>query len=95
MEMVEARVYVTLKRGVLDAQGDTVRAALESLGFAGIADVRIGKFMVLRLDGGPRPEVEAKVHAMCQQLLANPVIEDYRFELHEVAAAAARERGSG
>ena len=93
--MVEARVYVTLKRGVLDAQGDTVRAALESLGFAGIADVRIGKFMVLRLDGGPRPEVEAKVHAMCQQLLANPVIEDYRFELHEVAAVGARQGGAG
>jgi phosphoribosylformylglycinamidine synthase len=83
--MVEARVYVTLKRGVLDAQGDTVRSALESLGFTGVHDVRIGKFMVLTLNGGPRAEMEAKVHAMCQQLLANPVIEDYRFELHDLA----------
>ncbi len=84
--MIEARVYVTLKKGVLDPQGDTVRSALESLGFSGVGDVRIGKFMVLTLDGGPRPDVEAKVQAMCQQLLANPVIEDYRFELHEKTA---------
>ncbi len=76
-------MFVTLKKGVLDAQGDTVRSALESLGFFGVHDVRIGKFMVVTLNGAPRAEVEAKVHAMCQQLLANPVIEDYRFELHE------------
>jgi len=82
--MIEACVYVTLKKGVLDPQGDTVRSALEALGFAGVADLRIGKFMVLTLENGPRAEVEARVHEMCRQLLANPVIEDYRFELSEV-----------
>ena len=86
--MVEARVYITLKKGVLDPQGDTVRSALEALGFAGVRDVRIGKFLVLTLDGGARGEAEATVHAMCRQLLANPVIEDYRFELHESPSAS-------
>lgn len=78
-------MYVTLKPGVLDPQGDTVRSALEALGFAGVADVRIGKFLVLALEDGPRPEVEARVHAMCRQLLANPVIEDYRFEIRDAS----------
>ncbi len=83
--MIEARVYVTLRQGVLDPQGDTVRSALEALGFAGVRDVRIGKFMVLTLSGASRAEAEAQVHAMCKQLLANPVIEDYRFELEEAS----------
>jgi len=87
--MVEARVYVTLKKGVLDPQGDTVRPALEVLGFRGVRDVRIGKFLVLTLDGVSRGEAEALVHAMCKQLLANPVIEDYRFELHDAPGAGA------
>jgi phosphoribosylformylglycinamidine synthase len=97
--MIEARVYVTLRQGVLDPQGDTVRSALEALGFAGVGDVRIGKFMVLTLNGPSRAEADAQVHAMCRQLLANPVIEDYRFELAEVAEAAgappAPETGAG
>ena len=92
--MIEARVYITLKRGVLDPQGDTVRSALESLGFAGVRDVRIGKFLVLTLNGASRSEAEARVHAMCKQLLANPVIEDYRFELAEVPEAPGASRGA-
>jgi phosphoribosylformylglycinamidine synthase len=90
--MIEARIYVTLKEGVLDPQGDTVRSALEALGFAGVRDVRIGKFMVLTLDGASSAEAEAQVHAMCRQLLANPVIENYRFELAEVGEAAGAPR---
>ncbi|HYB74997.1 MAG TPA: phosphoribosylformylglycinamidine synthase subunit PurS [Candidatus Sulfotelmatobacter sp.] len=86
--MFEARVYVTLKQGVLDPQGDTVRSALEALGFAGVGDVRIGKFMVLTLNGASRAEAEAQVHAMCRQLLANPVIEDYRFDLADAPASS-------
>lgn len=81
-------MYVTLKKGVLDPQGDTVQSALEVLGFSGVRDVRIGKFLVLTLDGGSGPEIEAQVHAMCKQLLANPVIEDYRFELHQLPGGA-------
>jgi phosphoribosylformylglycinamidine synthase len=84
--MLTAKVYVTLKPGVLDAQGDTVKSALGTLGFTGVADVRIGKFMVIRLDDANREAAAARVDAMCRQLLANPVIEDYTFELEESAA---------
>lgn len=81
--MIRAKVYVTLKRGVLDPQGETVKGALEALGFTGVQDVRIGKFMVVTLNGVSREEATSRVDEMCKRLLANPVIEDYRFELEE------------
>jgi len=79
--MLTARIYVTLKPGVLDAQGDTVKSALETLGFTGVEDVRIGKFMVVTLNSATREQATAQVEGMCKRLLANPVIEDYAFEL--------------
>jgi phosphoribosylformylglycinamidine synthase len=81
--MIRAKVYVTLKRGVLDPQGETVRGALETLGFAGVQDIRIGKFMVITLNAVSREDATKSVEEMCKKLLANPVIEDYRFELEE------------
>ena len=84
-DMLTAKIYVTLKPGVLDAQGDTVRSALETLGFTGLADVRIGKFMVLTLNSLTKEEAAAQVEEMCGRLLANPVIEDYRFEVEGTA----------
>ena len=81
--MLKAKIYVTLKAGVLDAQGDTVKSALETLGFKGVGDVRIGKFLVITLDGRTREEATAQVDEMCSRLLANPVIENYSFELEE------------
>ncbi len=81
--MLTAKIYVTLKPGVLDAQGDTVKSALETLGFRGVGDVRIGKFLVIRLDDSAREQAAAQVEEMCRRLLANPVIEDYSFELEE------------
>lgn len=83
--MLTAKIYVTLKSGVLDAQGDTVRSALETLGFKGLADVRVGKFMVLTLNGLTQEEATVQVEEMCKRLLANPVIEDYHFELEGAA----------
>ncbi len=83
--MLTAKIYVTLKPGVLDAQGDTVRSALETLGFEGLADVRVGKFMVLTLSGSTKEQAAAQVDGMCRRLLANPVIEEYRFEIEEAA----------
>ncbi|MCZ7625951.1 MAG: phosphoribosylformylglycinamidine synthase [Candidatus Methylomirabilota bacterium] len=83
--MLTAKIYVTLKPGVLDAQGDTVRSALQTLGFEGLTDVRVGKFMVLTLNGLTTEQATAQVDEMCRRLLANPVIEDYRFELQEAA----------
>ncbi|MFQ5847522.1 MAG: phosphoribosylformylglycinamidine synthase subunit PurS, partial [Candidatus Methylomirabilales bacterium] len=64
-------------------QGETVKGALETLGFAGVRDVRIGKFLVITLNDVGREEARRRVEAMCQKLLANPVIEDYRFELED------------
>ena len=79
--MLTARIYVTLKPGVLDAQGDTVKSALETLGFTGVEGVRIGKFMVVTVNSATREQATAQVEGMCRRLLANPIIEDYAFEL--------------
>ena len=83
--MLEAQIHVTLKRSVLDPQGDTVRNALATLGFQGVTDCRIGKFMVLRLAERDPAKAEVQVDEMCRKLLANPVIEDYVFQITEVA----------
>jgi phosphoribosylformylglycinamidine synthase PurS subunit len=83
--MLEARIHVTLKKSVLDPQGDTVRSGLVSLGFREVTDCRIGKFMVLRLDERDPAKARAQVDEMCRKLLANPVIEDYVFQISEVA----------
>jgi len=80
---LKARVYVTLKRGVLDPQGKTVCASLHQLGYREVTDVRVGKFMDVTLGGLPRREAEQRLKAMCEKLLANTVIEDYRFEIYE------------
>ncbi len=80
---MRAKVYVTLKKGVLDPQGETVKNALETLGFAGVQDVRIGKFMVITLNAVSREEAKGRIEEMCKKLLANPVIEDYRFEFED------------
>ena len=78
---MKANVYVTLKQEVLDPQGDAVRRALGSLGFEGVRSVRIGKLIELDVDTDDPGAAEHELRAMCQKLLANPVIEDFRFEL--------------
>ena len=78
----KARVYVTLKRGVLDPQGQAVARSLTRLGFAEVADARIGKYIELSFtDGCDRAQAAQRVEAMCEKLLANTVIEQYRYEL--------------
>ena len=79
--MYLARVYVTLKPTVNDPQGLTIRGALHSLGFADVESVRAGKYLEVRLDAKDRKQAEKKLGEMCRKLLANPVIEDYRFEM--------------
>jgi phosphoribosylformylglycinamidine synthase len=76
-----AIVNVFLKEGVLDPQGKAAHHALDSLGFEGVADVRIGKQIVLQLDTDDRAKAEAEVKEMCETLLANTVIEDYTIEI--------------
>ncbi|MFC3712075.1 phosphoribosylformylglycinamidine synthase subunit PurS [Sphingoaurantiacus capsulatus] len=74
---MKAKVYVTLKNGVLDPQGRAIHNALEALGFAGVNDVRQGKFIELDLADGAS---DADIDEMCRKLLANTVIENYRVE---------------
>ena len=83
--MYLAKVYVTLKPTVNDPQGLTVRGGLHSLGFESVEAVRVGKYLEIRIAEGDRAEAERQVHEMCRQLLANPIIEEYRFELEEIA----------
>ncbi len=78
---MKAKVYVTLKRGVLDPQGKAIGHALESLGFSGVGDVRQGKLIELDLTETDTGAARKSVEAMCQKLLANTVIEDYAIEL--------------
>jgi len=78
-----AKVYVTLKPTVNDPQGLTIKGGLHSLGFTSVESVRAGKYMEIRLDGDSRQEAERLLNEMCRQLLANPIIENYRFELEE------------
>ncbi|MCE1237619.1 MAG: phosphoribosylformylglycinamidine synthase subunit PurS [Hyphomicrobiales bacterium] len=78
---MKARVTVTLKNGVLDPQGKAIQGALKSLGFAGVDDVRQGKLIELELSTHDRVQAEADLTEMCEKLLANTVIENYRIEL--------------
>ncbi|MEF3046208.1 phosphoribosylformylglycinamidine synthase subunit PurS [Pseudotabrizicola sp. L79] len=78
---MKARVTVMLKTGVLDVQGEAVRHALGTLGFAGVNGVRQGKVIELDLAETDAKKAEAEVKAMCDKLLANTVIESYRVEL--------------
>jgi len=78
--MTTAIVNVFLKEGVLDPQGKAAHHALDSLGFEGVKDVRIGKQIVLQLDV-EKEKAEAEVKEMCETLLANTVIEDYTIEI--------------
>lgn len=78
-----ARVYVTLRSTVNDPQGITIRGGLHALGFSEVGSVRAGKYIEVRLDAPSREEAETRVRDMCRRLLANPVIEDFRFEVEE------------
>lgn len=77
---MKARVYVTLKPGVLDPQGQAVARALGRLGFGEVKDARIGKFIEMQLADDVK-DVEGHIKQMCEKLLANTVIEEYRYEI--------------
>jgi len=79
--MFLARVYVTLKPVVNDPQGLTIRGGLHSLGFEKVSSVRAGKYLEIKVNRDDRAAAEVEVTEMCRRLLANPVIEDFRFEL--------------
>jgi len=84
MNMVwKAAVKVMLKKSVLDPQGQAVQRALHALGYQNVPDVRIGKYLEVKVDLSDRESAAAQVREMCERLLANMVIEDYTFELTE------------
>lgn len=76
---MKARVTVMLKAGLLDAQGKTVKSALEALGFKSVKEVRIGKVIEIDLNGAKASKKD--VERMCEKLLANPIIENYKVQL--------------
>lgn len=78
-----AKVYVTLKKGVHDPQGEAVLTTLKHLGFNEVGGVRVGKYIELNLNGVPKEKAKTQIEAMCKKLLANPVIESYSFEVSE------------
>ena len=85
--MLTARVYVTLKPAVNDPQGQTVLGGLHSLGYEAVVDVRIGKYLEIRLAGDDRAQAEAAITGICHRLLANPVIEKYRYTIETTEPA--------
>ena len=78
-----ARVYITPKKAILDPQGKAIANSLHALNYSEVSDVRMGKYLEVRLQGLSRPQAEQRIEEMCRRLLANLVIEDFRFELIE------------
>lgn len=81
----QARIYVTLRPSVLDPAGTAVQSGLKHMGYDNVEQVRIGKYIELSLTAADETIAHAQLNRMCDQLLANPVIENYQFELTEVA----------
>lgn len=77
---MKAKIHVTLKSGILDPQGRAIQQSLATLGFSTVNDVRVGKFLEVDLEGSDQAQAETQLKAMCEKLLANTVIEDYRYE---------------
>ncbi len=82
-----ARVYVSLKPTVNDPQGLTIADGLRSLGFREVEGVRAGKYIEIRLNAASFEAARLQVDAMCDRMLANPIIESYRFEIEEMVSA--------
>lgn len=78
---INVSVYISPKQGVLDPQGQAALGALKSLGFDEVCEVRIGKYITLDLEGTDDKKAVKRLEEMCERLLANPVIEDYRIEI--------------
>jgi phosphoribosylformylglycinamidine synthase PurS subunit len=78
---MKAIIHITLKNGVLDPQGAAIETALDHLGFSGVASARVGKMIELDLTGIPADKARAQVEQMCEKLLANTVVENYRITI--------------
>jgi phosphoribosylformylglycinamidine synthase len=78
---MRVKIFVSLKNGVLDPHGKAIERSLHTLGYGEVREVRAGKFLELDLEAASRETAEARIREMCDKLLANPVIEDYRYEI--------------
>ena len=78
---MKIKIYVTLKDGIHDPQGHAIHQSLTTLGFDSVDNVRMGKLLEITLQETDQNKAEVTVKAMCEKLLSNPVIEDYRYEL--------------
>ena len=78
-----AKIYINLKEAISDPQGMAVKHALEALGYTDLAEVRVGKFITIKLTGQDKKGAGKRIKQMCDNLLANPVIENYYFEIKE------------
>ena len=83
--MYKVKVYVTLRESVLDPQGTAVQKSLNTMNYSEVKDVRIGKYMELSIEKSDR-DLDEVIRSMCEKLLVNTVIEDYRYEVEEVIA---------
>jgi len=81
--MAKARVIITLKKTIMDAQGQTVEKALHNLGYEDVQNLQIGKYVEMEINGAAGQDLPAQVDEMCRKLLANPIIEDFRVEIEE------------
>ena len=78
---MQAKVYVTLRKGVHDPQGEAVRHTLDAMGHKKVQGVRVGKYIEVNLADMPKPEAESTLNEICEKLLANTVIESYRYDI--------------
>lgn len=85
--MYSAKIKVTLRRSILDPQGKAVEHSMQSLGYKNILDTRIGKYIELKIDANSEDEAKKITGEVCSKLLANPVMEDYEFEILNVNGA--------
>jgi phosphoribosylformylglycinamidine synthase len=79
--MMRVKIFISFKNGVLDPQGKAIEKSLHTLGYSEVQDVRTGKYLELNVEVNSREGVESRIREMCDKLLTNPVIEDYRFEI--------------
>lgn len=89
MKTYRAKIIVRLKQGILDPQGKAITHALSALGFTAVADARVGKIIELGLQGLDEAGAHAEVERACEKLLANPVIEEYSYQLEQTSEGEA------
>ena len=86
--MYLAKIKITLRKSILDPQGKAVEHSIQSLGYSNVKDTRIGKFIELKIDASAESEARKVTKEICGKLLANPVMEDYEFELTDYKTAS-------